>query len=302
LATPSHPIPLLVPEAQPVEQVVADRFDLSLEQARGIVASRTVRLLSEHPIKDPDLRSYPKGERGPERELYVFVHGLDKAPRRVYLFHRFLLHKWLRTLAPKMPTPELMDHIDGQLGTWTLAQVVADHVGFASEEEIQAAFERGWVFGASGATILSEGETLPPGRIAIVERRMIPLVDGFLRFVYAENPGAAWSFMAEASAAFRFWFFSVVSSFAILLLFFLGLFQAPAQSLTIYAYSLILGGAIGNLMDRLNTNFVIDFIDMYWRTHHWPTYNIADMGISVGVTLLILEQLFFAPTDVGGVE
>ena len=146
------------------------------------------------------------------------------------------------------------------------------------------------------------GDLLPADRIALVERRTIPVIDGFLRYVYAENPGAAWSFMADADASTRYWFFTVVASIAIVLLFFLGLFQTPASGITIYAYSSILGGAVGNLLDRLNTNFVIDFIDMYWKTHHWPTYNVADIAISVGVTLLILEQLFFAPPEEARVE
>jgi signal peptidase II len=55
---------------------------------------------------------------------------------------------------------------------------------------------------------------------------------------------------------------------------------------------LILGGAIGNLIDRARLGYVVDFLDLYWRGHHWPTFNVADVGISVGVVLLVIDMAF----------
>jgi signal peptidase II len=55
--------------------------------------------------------------------------------------------------------------------------------------------------------------------------------------------------------------------------------------------ALIIGGALGNLFDRVRLGYVIDFVDVYWRTHHWPAFNVADSAISVGVTLLVLDML-----------
>ena len=302
LATSAHPIPVHVTAPTPIEEAIAARFEISVDSANEIVTAGNVKLLAEQPFKDMDAQSYPVGVPGTERELYVFIHGKDHAPRRVYFFHRFLMHKWLRVLFPDMETVELMDKINDEVSHWTYRSVVGELVGFATDEEIQRAFEKGEVYGGKGAKTMKSGATLSPDRIALVDRRTIPVIDGFLKYTYAENPGAAWSFMADASASTRFWFFTVVASIAIVLLFFLGLFQTPESGIAIYAYSSILGGAVGNLLDRLNTNFVIDFIDMYWQTHHWPTYNVADIGITVGVTLLILEQLFFAPPEGGGAE
>ena len=62
--------------------------------------------------------------------------------------------------------------------------------------------------------------------------------------------------------------------------------------LRLVALSLVIGGAVGNLVDRIRYGSVVDFIHVYWRSHQWPDFNVADSAISVGVTLLVLESLF----------
>jgi signal peptidase II len=61
---------------------------------------------------------------------------------------------------------------------------------------------------------------------------------------------------------------------------------------------LILGGATGNLIDRARLGYVVDFLDLYWRNHHWPTFNVADVGITVGVFLLLIDMVV-APKEPG---
>ena len=119
----------------------------------------------------------------------------------------------------------------------------------------------------------------------------IPVVDGFWNFHYVENPGAAWGLMSTASESIRVPFFLVVSfaAVAFIILFFRKL--ANDQHLMIWSLSLVFGGAIGNLIDRLHLNYVVDFIDWYSGTYHWPTFNVADAGISTGVALLMLEWI-----------
>lgn len=118
----------------------------------------------------------------------------------------------------------------------------------------------------------------------------IALIPG-LALTKAYNLGAAFSFLGDASGWQR-WLFSglalVVSG--ILLAW---LRRLPAgEWRTALALALILGGAIGNLIDRVLYGHVIDFIDVYYRTWHWPTFNIADSAISVGAALLVLDALF----------
>jgi signal peptidase II len=125
----------------------------------------------------------------------------------------------------------------------------------------------------------------------LVQRKTLTVISGFLRFTYAENPGAAWSFLATASPHFRYWFFTLISIIAVTFLLGLAINQTPDNRLALAAYGLILGGAIGNFIDRQTTNYVVDFIDMYIGSSHWPTYNVADIGISVGVSLLLIAMV-----------
>lgn len=108
---------------------------------------------------------------------------------------------------------------------------------------------------------------------------------------YVENPGAAWGFLRDADPSIRKPFFLVVPLAAAI--FIISIFRnlRDEQWWMIVALSLVFGGAIGNLLDRIHLSYVIDFIDCYIGTYHWPTFNIADSGISVGVVMMLLEWL-----------
>lgn len=106
----------------------------------------------------------------------------------------------------------------------------------------------------------------------------------------AYNQGAAFSFLADASGWQRIFFSALAIIVAIVLIYYI-LFKSYTM-LNGLAMSLILGGAIGNLIDRLNTGYVTDFIDWYYSNHHWPAFNLADSCITVGIVLLIIDNLF----------
>ena len=110
------------------------------------------------------------------------------------------------------------------------------------------------------------------------------------------NKGAAFSFLSDASGWQR-WFFVAVSVTAILVLFFWLRRLRPDQWLLAAALALILGGAAGNLIDRLWLGHVIDFIHLYYRNFYWPAFNVADSAISLGAALLIWEALFIKSGD-----
>ena len=121
--------------------------------------------------------------------------------------------------------------------------------------------------------------------------REVKVVDGFWSWRYAENKGAAWSLFARAGDSFRVPFLVGVS---ILAVFFIVSFVRKLeehQRLLLIALCLICGGAIGNLIDRIYLGYVIDFIDWYVGTSHWPTFNIADSAISIGVGLIGVNML-----------
>jgi signal peptidase II len=105
------------------------------------------------------------------------------------------------------------------------------------------------------------------------------------------NRGAAFSFLSDAGGWQR-WFFVVVSVLASAALLFWLRKLKPQQWLLAIALSLVLGGAIGNLIDRLWYGHVVDFIQLYYRDFYWPAFNIADSAITVGAVLLVWDGLF----------
>jgi signal peptidase II len=119
----------------------------------------------------------------------------------------------------------------------------------------------------------------------------IVVIGGFFNITYVRNPGAAFSFLADAPQAFRMVFFITVTVFAILLVLFYIVKSKIEEPFVIFALSLILSGAIGNLIDRVRFGEVVDFIDVYVSSHHWPAFNVADSAITVGACFLILEIL-----------
>ena len=113
----------------------------------------------------------------------------------------------------------------------------------------------------------------------------------FLDLIHTKNRGAAFGMFHQSGALFRLFFFGAVTVICLyMLIYWLG--TTPlAEKAHRFCLSLILGGAFGNLFDRVAFGEVTDFVDVYWKQYHFYTFNIADSGISVGVTLLILLML-----------
>jgi signal peptidase II len=116
------------------------------------------------------------------------------------------------------------------------------------------------------------------------------VIGGFLNITYVRNPGAAFSFLADAPPVFRFVFFVTVTVLAIILVLTYITRSKIEEPFMTFALSLILSGAVGNLIDRVRFGEVIDFIDVYIGSHHWPAFNVADSAISVGAVILLLEM------------
>ena len=120
----------------------------------------------------------------------------------------------------------------------------------------------------------------------------IPVIPDFFSLTYIRNPGAAFGILASSSNGFRFIFFAMTSLFALGLLAMI-FFRLPADDwMGHVSIAAILGGAVGNLLDRVRYGEVIDFLDFYIDQYHWPAFNIADAAISVGVFFLILHFAF----------
>jgi signal peptidase II len=114
-------------------------------------------------------------------------------------------------------------------------------------------------------------------------------ITSFLNWVLIYNPGAAFSFLANGSGWQR-WFFIGIGSVAVIVMLWLLILHA-SQAIFCFSISLILGGAIGNLIDRFTHGAVVDFIDVYYQQYHWPAFNVADSAITLGTALLIIDEL-----------
>lgn len=124
-------------------------------------------------------------------------------------------------------------------------------------------------------------------------QRRVMLIEGYLDFSYVRNPGAAWGFLAHADESFRKPFFAIVSVVAMAFILYLFVRLKPGQHFLLAALSLVLGGAVGNFIDRLYHDYVIDFIHAHWHDRfHWPTFNVADIAITIGVILLLAEMIW----------
>jgi signal peptidase II len=118
-----------------------------------------------------------------------------------------------------------------------------------------------------------------------------PLIDGLLSLSHVHNRGAAFGVLSGASLPYQHLLLAGLSSAALLAIAFYFFRLPEAARLPRLALALVLGGAVGNLIDRLRLGHVVDFIHVYWREHAWPDFNVADSAITVGVVLLILDIL-----------
>jgi signal peptidase II len=117
----------------------------------------------------------------------------------------------------------------------------------------------------------------------------IPIIPNLFSLTYIRNPGAAFGLLAGSSNAFRMVFFGLTSILALGLLGAI-LFRMPERDwVGRLSVAGILGGAVGNLIDRLRYGEVIDFLDVYVDSYHWPAFNVADSAITVGVLFLIVH-------------
>jgi signal peptidase II len=126
----------------------------------------------------------------------------------------------------------------------------------------------------------------------------IQVIPGFFRITHTENTGAAFSLFADSPSHWKTVLLIGFSLIAMVIVSVLLWRQARALTLTGIALSLILGGAVGNLWDRVASGRVVDFLLFYVKSYQWPVFNLADSAIVVGASLLVIEILFHkSPAD-----
>jgi signal peptidase II len=194
---------------------------------------------------------------------------------------------------------------------WTLLAVVASvWLVFDQVTKYLAVEHLTQAFAVAGAKTLPEKLSAFVNQKNLLERgfanRGAVVVTPFWENRYTQNRGAAWGFLAGSGAKFRVPFFHLVSIAAVIFIFSYYRKLREDQRYLQFALALVLGGALGNALDRILRGYVIDFIDWHWfdplwqrPSLHWPTFNVADSGISVGLVLLLLEMLIAKKTAAG---
>src|SRR5947207_3559071 len=179
-------------------------------------------------------------------------------------------------------------------GLWVVADQVTKYLAV---EHLTAAFiaARAHTFGEKLHAFVAQKDLLERGLANPESVRVAP----FWQHRYTQNRGAAWGVLSGAGERFRVPFFYLVSLVAVIFIFSYYRKLRNDQRYLQIALALVLGGAIGNAIDRVLRGYVIDFIDWHWfdpnwlrPSLHWPTFNVADSGITVGLVMLFLEMLF----------
>lgn len=287
LATFDHPLPLRVDGAhdgKSVDALLSLKFPELDAPRRQYLRLNHVRLLAHKRLDVND--AVPT-----RNHLFVFHRKrLDQAPRRIYY--------------TRLPMLTLV--FNGWLGV-DLRQTNAELRRLARAETVSKVFHElipclakvdlGNVAGAFTytlkPTVLGKDRKLRKGQLLLLTSRRITVVKNFFRFNYAENPGAAWDFMAGASPRFRLLLFGTVTIIALFVILLLYVRVTAAHRFASWGLLLVGAGAVGNLVDRLRFNYVVDFIQWHWYAKaYWPTFNVADILIVLGVGMLIGDMLF----------
>lgn len=148
-----------------------------------------------------------------------------------------------------------------------------------------AAHKYGLAFGCAAALLLADQIS----KYAVIQimplNSAIEVIPGFFDLVHIRNRGAAFGFLNRSDIEWQFWFFCAATTLAIVLILLI-LRRSRGQILLSCGLGLVLGGAIGNFIDRVRYRSVVDFLDCYLGDLHWPAFNIADVGICIGAALV----------------
>lgn len=118
-----------------------------------------------------------------------------------------------------------------------------------------------------------------------------PIIDGFFNIVHARNYGSAFSFLHDAPVWFRKPFLIIVPLIAMCFIIYI-MYKSAAHKLQFFGFTAVLGGALGNFISRMYSGYVVDFLDFrIIGSYHWPSFNVADIAITVGVLLVITDMM-----------
>ncbi len=194
----------------------------------------------------------------------------------------------LATQRPGHFTHEMVLEVPDAAAGQELKTYLTAELAYSTPEEVTRIAARSTRDG-DGKQLVATSK-LEAGQTIKISRREVTIVEGYWDFQYTRNPGAAFGFLADQNSEWRRPFFIVVSLFAVGVILYILLGVQIQQQLLIWGLALIAAGAVGNFIDRIRFGYVIDFILWkYTDANRWPTFNVADAFICVGVGFMIIE-------------
>ena len=202
--------------------------------------------------------------------------------------------QWTKQYAEDRLATQGMSHIVLDVGAEhdgeTVKRFLSDEFKWNSEEEVAEIADH-FTRTIDGELLTADSE-VAEGTSIEVRQRDVVIIEDFWDFQYTRNPGAAFGLFADADESFREPFFIIVSLLAVAII--LGLLRGVPfrQQFLFWGLTLIAAGALGNFIDRVQFGYVIDFIVWkYTDDYRWPTFNVADALICVGVALMVVEMV-----------
>ena len=223
--------------------------------------------------------------------FHVFVDGdLTGPARRIERNDHIAIERWLVRAAPEMGFEAARKAVAARLSGVTLRDFLKAKMPWLSAEQLDRTIRGGLFPVLRGSDTVSPSARAEPGDLYLLSHREIVLIPGHLDFSYAENPFGAWGILSGMDQGVRRTIFLVFSVLAILAIAYLVVRPPSASFASVVTLAAILGGAIGNVVERISPGHVVDFIHMYWGDSHWPRYNVADIAITIGVLLLLFAS------------
>jgi signal peptidase II len=292
LADWSHLLPVKVdsaPGAKTVGDVLRARFPgMTDAELKGNVFAQP----DFTKITPTDKVHSLENQLGSGVEGFLVFEPDSRFARRVPRLDAVIVKRLVARAAPDSDPGKAVEAVKTELAPVTVRDFILDRIPEESASSVDTTIAtRLFVIPAGGLKPVALDSSPEKGATYLLADRTINIIDGFWDFSYAENPAGAFSMMLSLDHNVRRAIFLVFSIIAILALGYM-LIRPPSNNIIVsIALGAIMGGAIGNLVDRVSLSYVVDFIHMYRGNLHWPRYNIADIGVSVGVCVLLLVTM-----------
>lgn len=295
LANWAHLIPVAsTKDGKTVGDVVRTRFPEMTDSAlEGVV----VKLPQKMDVKPTDKVHSLESVVGSTVGGFLVFDGDRRFLRRIDRNDATIVKRLVGRAAPASNPGDVAEKVKDKLAGVTVRDYLLERIPAESKSTVDKTIATGlYVIPLEGLEPVSPGSSAEKGVTYLLAERRVVVIENFWDYSYVENPAGAFSMLLWIDGKIRLAIFLGFGVLAIIALGFM-LMKPPSDSwfLTI-ALGVVLGGALGNFIDRASLTYVVDFIHMYWKDYHWPRYNIADIGITGGVILLLLFTFISAPS------